>query len=115
MISVLVTPWLSSAWTPDALEAAGASQGGQGCGRCLSHVVSPLNCVNTWHRSVPRISFHQLALDFMVGVSSSSSAVSWRVEQEEFLDLLHAGKLLVHPADLVLDQFLHFRARVKLA
>jgi hypothetical protein len=64
----------------------------------------------TWPRSAPRISwFNQLAFELHGRGEFFVLGRELGVEQEEFLDLLDAGKLLVHPVDLFLDQFLHLR------
>ena len=54
-------------------------------------------------------SFTSLRLSFIVGVSSSSSAVSCCSSRRNLLDLLDARELRVHAVDLALDQLLHLR------
>ena len=71
---------------PGCAQGGGASQGGQGCGRCLSHVVSPFE-LRQYMASICAAYFFStsLRLSFMVGVSSSSSAVSWVSSRKNFL------------------------------
>jgi hypothetical protein len=126
---VLLTPWL---WALGGRRSArqAKGQGGQarrrreapgvsGKGLLFHGTSSPLRTRATqrYMASICGAYFFStsLRLSFMVGVSSSSSALSWVSSRKNFLDLLDAGELLVHAVDLALDQRLHLGARVRLA
>jgi hypothetical protein len=65
-------------------------------------------CAGVFGRTSLRFELHGGREFFVLGAQLG-------FEQEELLDLLHAGELLVHAVHLGLDQRLHLGRRVRLA
>src|SRR3990167_10653893 len=111
VISVLLTPWLSCACSAGVVNAVAHARADRTAVVLRFMLCLLLGISRSIHGLDLRrvFLFHQLALELHGRSEFFVFGRELGIEQEELLDLLHAGKLLVHPVDLLLDQFLPLR------